>query len=102
MTATSQPGVWAVIAAVSYFAFRLLSSARAEERKRRELRQPHTMRDTALLLLAALAVVGVLLCTMFLKPLNGLVNSRTGIAAIIVVVGGALTYVFNRRRAPHT
>lgn len=100
--ATSQQhGVWVVIAAVAYFAYRLRSSVRGEERRRREKGQPHTMRDTALLLLTALSVVGVLLCAIFLKPLNVLV-SRAGFAAIIVVVGGGLTYVFNRRRALHS
>ena len=87
---------------MAYFAYRFLSSARREDRRRREQGQPHTMRDTALLLFAALSVVGVLLCAEFLKPLNVLVNSRAGIAAVIVVVGGGLTYIFNRRRAPHS
>jgi len=100
--ASQQPGVWIVIAGVAYFAYRFLSSARREERRRREQGQPHTTRDTALLLFAALSVVGVLLCASFIKPLNVLVNSRAGIAAVIVVVGGGLTYIFNRRRAPHS
>ena len=99
--ATSQHGIWFVIAALAYFAYRLLSSARTEERKRREPGQPHTTRDTALLLMAALSVVGVLLCAIFFEPLNGLVHSRVGFAAIVLVVGGGLTYLFNRRRAPH-
>jgi hypothetical protein len=78
-SATSQQvGVWLVIAAVGYFAYRLLSSARTEERRRREQGQPHTTKDTALLLLAALSVVGVLLCANFLKPLNVLIHSRAG------------------------
>ena len=98
---TPQLGFLALIAAVGYFAYRLLSSARAEERRRRERGQPHTMRDTALLLLTALSVVGVLLFAMFLKPLNVLVNSRAGFAAIILAVGGGLTYVFNRKGEPH-
>ena len=68
-----QHGIWLVLAAVAYFAFRLLSSTRTEERRRREQGQPHTIRDTALLLLAAVSVVGVLLCAIFLKPLNVLV-----------------------------
>jgi undecaprenyl pyrophosphate phosphatase UppP len=93
--------VWAVIAVWAYFSFRLLRSARTQERRRREEGQPHTKRDTALLLLAALSVVGVLLGTMFLMPSNRLINSRAGFAAIIVVVGGGLTYFFNRRGAPH-
>jgi Na+/H+ antiporter NhaD/arsenite permease-like protein len=97
---TPQFGVWALIAVVAYFAFRLTTSVRAEERRRREQGQPHTARDTALLLLSALFVVGLLLCAMFLKPLNSLINSRAGIAAIILVGGGGLTYVFNRRRTP--
>ena len=98
----TQHGIWFVIAAVACFAYRLLSSARTEERRRREQGQPHTTRDTALLLLAALSVVGVLLCAIFLKPLNVLVHSRAGFTAIIVFVGGGLTYLFNRRRAPHS
>lgn len=77
----------------AYFAYRLPTSARAEERRRRQQGQPHTRRDDALLLLTALSVVGVLLCAMFLKPLNVLVNSRAGIAATILVVGGGLTYI---------
>jgi Na+/H+ antiporter NhaD/arsenite permease-like protein len=101
MEATAQQhDIWFAIAAVAYFAYRLLSSARTDERTRREQGQPHTIRDTALLLLAALSVVGVLLCAIFLKPLNVLVHSRAGFAAIIVLVGGGLTYLFNRRRAP--
>jgi Na+/H+ antiporter NhaD/arsenite permease-like protein len=98
---TSQFPLWVTITVGACFAYRLLSGARAEERRRREQGQPHTMRDTALLLLTALSVVGVLLCAMFLKPLNLLVNSRAGIAAIILVVGGGLTYFFNRRDASH-
>jgi Na+/H+ antiporter NhaD/arsenite permease-like protein len=98
---TSQFPLWVMLTVGAYFAYRLLRSARAEERRRREQNQPHTTRDTALLLLTALTVVGVLLCAMFLKPLNLLVNSRAGIAAIILVVGGGMTYVFNRRGAPH-
>ena len=99
---SQQYGIWFVIAAVAYCAYRLLRSAGTEERRRREHGQPHTMRDTALLLLAALSVVGVLLCAIFLKPLNLLLHSRAGFAAIIVLVGGGVTYVFNRRRAPHS
>jgi hypothetical protein len=76
------------------------SRFRAEERRRREQGQPHTMRDTALLLLTSLSVVGVLLCAMFLKPLNVLVNSLAGIAAIVLVVGGDLTYVFQSQTRP--
>jgi hypothetical protein len=89
-----------MIAAGAYFAYRLLSSARAEERKRRQNVQSHTRRDDALLLVAALSVVGLLLCAMFLKPLSALVNSRAGFAATILVVGGGLTYIFNRWRTP--
>jgi hypothetical protein len=100
VAASQQPGVWITVVAVAYFAYRFLSSVRREERRRRERGQPHTKRDTALLLLAALSVVGVLLCAMFLKPLNVLVHSRLGFYAIIVIVGGGLTYLFNRRRAP--
>jgi uncharacterized membrane protein YoaK (UPF0700 family) len=100
--ASQQDGIWLVIVAVAYFAYRLLSSARTQERRRREQGQPHTVRDTALLLLAALSVVGVLLCATFLKPLNVLVHSRAGFAVVIVLVGGGLTYLFNRRRAPHS
>ena len=99
---TSQFPLWVEIAVGAYFAYRLLTSARAEERRRRQQGQPHTRRDDALLLLTALSVVGVLLCAMFLKPLNVLVNSRAGIAATILVVGGGLTYIFNRRRAPRS
>jgi hypothetical protein len=62
---------------------------------------PRLSRDTALLLLTALSVVGVLLCAFFIKPLSVLVSSRVGIAAIILVVGGGLTFIFNRRGAPH-
>lgn len=103
---TNAPGVsqlplWGMITVGAYFAYRLLRSARAEERRRRQHDQPHTMRDTALLLLTALSIVGVLLCATFLKPLNPLVNSRSGIAAIIIVVGGSLTYVLTSRGAPH-
>lgn len=102
VTTSQEYGIWFAIAAVAYFAYRLLSSARTEERRRHEQGRPHTIRDTALLLLAALSVVGVLLCAILLKPLNVLVHSRTGFAAIIVLVGGGLTYLFNRRRAPHS
>lgn len=100
--AASQRGVWVVIAAVANFAYRFLSSVRREERRRRERGQPHTVRDTALLLFTALSVVGALLCAIFLKPLNVLIHSRVGFYAIIVVVGGGLTYLFNRRRAPRS
>lgn len=101
---TSHFGFWAVIATVGLLCVRgygLLSSARAEERRRREQGQRHTTRDTALLLLTALSVVGVLLCATFLKPRTGWLISRVWFAAVILVVGGGLTYVFNRRGTPH-
>ena|ERR1700674_4058332 len=97
---TSLP-VWGIIVFWAYIGYRFLSGARAEERRRLEEGQPHTKRDTALLLLTALSVVGVLLCAFFIKPLSVLVSSRVGIAAIILVVGGGLTFIFNRRGAPH-
>jgi Na+/H+ antiporter NhaD/arsenite permease-like protein len=99
---TSHLPLWVIIAAWVYFAYRLLSSAKTEERKRRQQGKPHTRRDDALLLLAASSVVGLVLCAMFLKPLNVLVNSRAGIAATILLVGGGLTYIFNRGRAPRS
>jgi hypothetical protein len=46
--------------------------------------------------------VGILLCAMFLKPLSVLFKSRAGVIALILLVGGGLTYVFNPRRdTPH-
>jgi len=99
--ATRHFPVWMVIPVWAYFIFRLLRSARTQERRRREEGQPHTKRDTALLLLSALSVVGVLLGAMYLMPSNPLINSRAGFYAIAVVVGGGLTYLFNRRGAPH-
>lgn len=42
------------------------------------------LRDTALLLLAASSVVGLLLCVMFQKPLNVLINSRAVMYATIL------------------
>jgi heme A synthase len=98
-TVTQQLPVWGLVAVWAYIAYIFLSGARAEERRRRDEGQPHTKKDTALLLLTALSVVGIVLCAVFLKV--PLVNSRAGIAVIILVVGGGLTYVFNRRRAPH-
>jgi len=65
------------------------------ERGRRKKNQLHTKGDTSLLLLTALTLVGMILCPMFFVPSNSVVNSRAGVAATIVVVGGALTYVFN-------
>jgi sterol desaturase/sphingolipid hydroxylase (fatty acid hydroxylase superfamily) len=99
---TSQFPLWVEIAVGAYFVYRLLNSARAEERKRRQQGQPHTRRDNALLLFTALSVVGILLCAVFLKPLNALANSRVGIAATILFVGGGLTYISSRRRAPRS
>jgi hypothetical protein len=99
---TPELPLWGLIAGSAYFAYRLLRSARAEERRRREEGQPQTMRDTALLLLTGLCVVGVILLAIFLKPLNVLITSRVGTAAIILVVGGGLTYIFNRKRPSHS
>jgi hypothetical protein len=95
---TPQLPTWGGIAALAYFLYMLFARARNEERRRREEGQPHTTRDSALLLLTALRVVGVLFCGIFLKPLNVLV-SPLGFAAVIVVVGGGLTYIFNRKRS---
>ena len=97
---TSLP-VWGVIAVWASIGYMFLSSARAEERRRLQGGQPHTIRDTALLLLTALSVVGLLLCAFFIRPLTVLATSRIGIAAIILVIGGGLTFVFNRRGTPH-
>ncbi len=99
---SQQDGIWLVVAALAYFAYRFVSSVRTEEHRRREHGQPHSVRDTTLLLLAAVCVVGLLLCATFLKPLNVLIHSRAGFVAIIVLAGGGLTYLFNRRRAPHS
>src|SRR6185437_12048042 len=73
--------------------FWLLRSARAQERRRLEEGQQHTKRDTALLLLAALFMVGLLLGAIFLVPSNTPINSRAGFYAIAVVFGGGLTYL---------
>jgi sterol desaturase/sphingolipid hydroxylase (fatty acid hydroxylase superfamily) len=97
--------LFVVIAGCAYVAYRLLyflRIERIEERRRREQGQPHTNRDTALLILTALTVVGILLCTIFFIPSNSVFNSRAGFAAIIIFVGGGLTYVFNRKGAPHS
>lgn len=75
---SQQDGIWLVVAALAYFAYRFVSSVRTEERRRREHGQPHSVRDTTLLLLAAVCVVGLLLCATFLKPLNVLIHSRAG------------------------
>jgi hypothetical protein len=91
-----------MIAVGIYFAYRLLNTASAEERKRRQQGQSHTRRDDALLFLAALSIVGLLFCAKFIKPLNLLVDSRAGMYATILIVGGGLTYVFNRRRGPRS
>jgi hypothetical protein len=98
----SQLPVWTVIAFWVYMAYRFLSAARAEDRRRLEEGQPHTRRDTVLLLLSGLCVAGGLLCVAFFKPLMRLASSRLGMTAAILVVGGGLTYVFNRRRASHS
>lgn len=92
--------IWSVIVFWAFIAH-ILVAGRAEERRRREEGQPHTRRDTALLLLTAFCVVGVLLCAAFFKPLNALVNSRAGIGAVILLIGGGLTYIFNRGRTSH-
>jgi len=102
---TRQLPIWSAIAGCIYVAYRLLSFLRIEERieeRRRQEGQPHTKRDAALLLLTALTVVGLILCGIFFMPSNSVVNSRAGFAAIIIVVGGGLTYVFNRRGSPHS
>ena len=67
---TPQLPIWGVIAVLADSAYMLFASARNEERRRRERGQPRTKRDSALLLLTGLCVVGVLLCGIFLKPLN--------------------------------
>jgi Na+/H+ antiporter NhaD/arsenite permease-like protein len=89
---------WAVIAVWIYIVFLLFSETRSQERQRQAEGRPHTIADTALLLLSGLSVVGVFLCAAFFKPLAALARSRAGIGAIIVVVGGGLTYIFNRNR----
>ena len=93
---TLRVSIWGLIAFWAYLAYMLLAGARSEERRRREQGQPHTKQDDALLLLTGLCVVGVILCGILLKPLNFLVRSRLGGAAVILVVGGGLTYIFNR------
>jgi hypothetical protein len=94
----SQVPLWTVIAFWVYLAYRFLSAARAEDRRRLEEGQPHSRRDTALLLLSGLCIAGGLLCVAFFTPLTRLASSRLGMTAVILVVCGALTYVFNRRR----
>jgi hypothetical protein len=77
----------------------ILWGARLEERRRQRENQPHTRKDSALLLLSGLTVCAVLLLLTFYQPL--FINSRIGIAVVIVVVGGGLTYLFNRKRIQH-
>jgi hypothetical protein len=98
----SQLPLWTVIAFWVFMAYRFLSAARAEDRRRLEEGQPHTRRDTALLLLSGLCVAGGLLCVAFFTPLTRLASSRVGMTAAILVLCGGLTYVFNRRRASHS
>jgi len=86
---TAQLPVWGIVAVWAYIVYMFLSTARAEERRRREQGQPHTKLDTALLLLTALCVVGAILCAILLKPLNVLVKSRAGFAAMILFLAAA-------------
>jgi hypothetical protein len=94
---------WSVIAGCALIVWRLVSNVRTEERRRRENNQPHTTRDTLLLLLSASLVVGIILFANYLKPLNPLTSSRAGLMALILLVGGGLSYVFSRKGdGPHS
>lgn len=91
---------WVVVVVFVGIFLDLLWGARLEERRRQRENQRHTLVDSALLLASGLIVAALVLLLAFYRPL--FINSRMGIAAIIVIVGGGLTYLFNRRRTKHT
>jgi hypothetical protein len=76
----------------TYFFWR---SAKREERRRPEQDQEHIKRDTALLGLSALILAGLILCGVWLKPLN-LPFSKILFIVTILAVGAGLAYIFNR------
>jgi len=55
------------------------------------------MADSALLLFSGLFIVGVLLAATFFKPSNTFIGSRAGFYIIVLLIGGGLTYIFNRK-----
>jgi len=90
---------WMVVVICVGIFLDLLWSARREERRRQRENQPHTRVDSALLLLSGLTVSAVLLLLALYEPL--FISSRIRMAVLIVVVGGGLTYLFNRKRTRH-
>lgn len=99
-TSQGQSGLstWAVAAFWIGFFVLILDAVRRQERRRRLKHQPHSHRDTALLFLSALVLIGIILAVVFLqqKALQ-LHIPRLGATAIILLVGGGLTYIFNRK-----
>jgi hypothetical protein len=93
--------VWGGIIGVAIALFWMIRGWRAEEKKRKEANQPHTFRDDALLLVAALLVVGLMMLPVFYEPLRIIFRKPMGPfmgSVMIVALAYGLTYVFNHKR----
>ena len=93
---SSKPAVWTTVAGGIYIVYLFWSSVRAEEQKRVDEGRPHKITDTWLLLFSGLSIAAVLLCGLFFKSV--FVSSHVGFYAVLIVLGGGLTYIFNRKR----
>jgi len=87
---------WAVVAVWALIGVGICFAAARQRMQRREQRQSYNVGDILLLLLAGVAVAGVLLYLVVAD--SPVLNSRLGIFAIVLGGGGVLTYVFNRGR----
>ena len=80
----------------AYWIYAFFRSVRSAERRRKLENQPHSFRDSLLLLFSGLIVVAILVLPAFFKKLD-FGYPRVFGYAVLLIVGGGLTYILNRK-----
>ena len=78
------------------FAYALVY-AKAEDRRRKKVGQPHTLIDDMELLLCSLLIVGLMGACAFFKPLRVIFDSELSFLVVFGPVIVGLTYLFHRK-----
>ena len=93
---TGQSGLsaWAGFAILIAFFVWAIRAARVEDRRRVRAQQPHTSKDTLLLLFSGLVIAAICLALPFL----GITGASFADLVLILVLACGLTYLFNHKR----